>query len=83
MVDFWGVFRPYKPHLALSLIGGAKNFRMEGRKKETFKKGLIAAAKSTNALVLTGGTNTGAMKLVGEAIREGQFMVPVSVSVVC
>ena len=50
---------------------------MEGRKKETFKKGLISAAKSTNAIILTGGTNTGTMKLVGDAIREGQFMVQV------
>ena len=57
--------------------GGAKNFRMEGRKKETFKKGLISAAKSTNALILTGGNNTGAMKLVGDAIRDGQYMVQV------
>jgi hypothetical protein len=53
------MFRPHKPHLCLSLIGGAKNFRMEGRKKEIFKSGLIAAAKSTNALILTGGNNTG------------------------
>jgi hypothetical protein len=27
---------------------------MEGRKKEIFKAGLITAAKSTNALILTG-----------------------------
>ena len=77
LIDHWGLFRPHRPHLALSLIGGAKNFRMEGRKRETFKAGLIKAAKSTNALILTGGTNTGAMKLVGDAVREGQFMVQV------
>ena len=45
--------------MALSLIGGAKNFKMEGRKKEIFKNGLISAAKSTNALILTGGNNIG------------------------
>jgi len=77
LVEHWGLFRPFRPHLALSLIGGAKNFSMEGKKKETFKAGLLAAAKSTNALILTGGGNTGAMKLVGDAIREGQFMVQV------
>ena len=48
---------------------------MEGKKKETFKRGLIIAAKSTNALILTGGTNTGTMKLMGDAVREGQFLV--------
>ena len=29
------------PHLVLSIIGGAKNFRLDGRKKEVFKRGLI------------------------------------------
>ena len=76
--DCWNLFHPKRPHLAISLIGGAKNFRMEGRKKETFKTGLIAAAKSTHALILTGGSNTGTMKLVGDAVRDGQFMVAVS-----
>ena len=32
--------------------------------------------RSTHAWVLSGGTNTGAMKLVGEAVTEGQFLVP-------
>ena len=70
-----------RPHLALSIVGGAKNFHMDGRKKETFKvnlicavaiitgalqikAGLIGAARATNAWVLSGGTNTGVMKLV-------------------
>ncbi len=38
LVDHWGLFTPFRPHLAISLIGGAKNFRMEGKKKETFKQ---------------------------------------------
>ena len=76
-MDYWGFLKPRKPYLALSLIGGAKNFRMEGKKKETFKRGLIEAARSTNALILTGGTNTGSMKLMGEAVRAGQFLVSV------
>ena len=59
LVDYWAIFKPHRPHLALSLIGGAKNFKMEGKKKEIFKQGLISAAKSTNALILTGGNNTG------------------------
>ncbi len=75
LVDYWEILTPRRPHLALSLIGGAKGFRMEGKKKETFKRGLIEAAKSTNALVLTGGTNTGSMKLVGEAIRLEKALI--------
>ena len=37
LLDYWNIFKPNRPHLALSLVGGAKNFRLEGRKKETFK----------------------------------------------
>ena len=48
---------------------------MEGRKKEVFKNGLISAAKSTNALILTAGNNIGTMKLVGDAVGQGQFLV--------
>ena len=63
LVDYWSILKPQRPHLALSLIGGAKNFKMEGRKKEIFKNGLISAAKSTNALILTGGNNIGKLVL--------------------
>ena len=48
---------------------------MEGRKKEVFKNGLISAAKSTNAVILTAGSNIGTMKLVGDAVGQGQFLV--------
>ena len=30
--------------MVLSIIGGAKNFRLDGRKKDIFKRGLIGAA---------------------------------------
>ena len=71
IVEHWGLLRP-RPHLVLSIVGGAKNFHMDGRKKETFKAGLIGAARATNAWVLSGGTNTGVMKLVGEELEEGR-----------
>ena len=70
----WQLLNP-RPFLALSILGGAKNFQMDGRNKEKFKAGLVAAARVTNAWVITGGTNTGAMKLVGEAVNEGQFVI--------
>ena len=72
--DYWNLMKP-RPHLALSIVGGAKNFKLDGRKKETFKKGLIAAAQATNAWILSGGTNAGCMKLIGETVREGQVLV--------
>ena len=74
--DYWNLMKP-RPHLALSIVGGAKNFKLDGRKKETFKRGLIAAAQATNAWFLSGGTHVGSMKLIGETIQEGQFLVSV------
>ena len=40
-------------------------------------RGIELYPRSTNALILTGGTNTGSMKLMGEAVRAGQFLVSV------
>ena len=73
LVDYWSILKPQRPHLALSLIGGAKNFKMEGRKKEIFKNGLISAAKSTNALILTGGNNIGKLVLGHSLITLTKF----------
>ena len=63
-------FRINKPQLIISVTGGAQNFTIPTKMKSAFKLGLVKAATSTNALIITGGTNTGVMKLVGEAIAE-------------
>jgi transient receptor potential cation channel subfamily M protein 2 len=70
----WGLD---KPNLILSVTGGAQKFNIPQRMKKAFKRGLIKAAVSTGAWIITGGTNTGVMRLVGEAVAEefqkGQF----------
>ncbi len=38
--------------------------------KKAFKSGLVKAASSTGAWIITGGTNTGVMRLVGEAVAD-------------
>ena len=58
------------PKLIISVTGGAQNFTIDARTKEAFKKGLVKAAKTTNALIVSGGTNFGVMKLVGDAVAE-------------
>jgi transient receptor potential cation channel subfamily M protein 2 len=58
------------PQLIISVTGGAQNFTIPQRMKTAFKRGLIKAATSTNAWIITGGTNTGVMRLVGEAVSE-------------
>jgi hypothetical protein len=51
------------PQLILSITGGAQNFTIPHRMKNAFKRGLIKAAASTGAWIITGGTNTGVMRL--------------------
>ncbi|XP_033755589.1 transient receptor potential cation channel subfamily M member-like 2 isoform X2 [Pecten maximus] len=58
------------PKLLISVTGGAKRFDMKPKLLEKFKRGLIQAATSTGAWIITGGTHTGVMEIVGEGIRE-------------
>lgn len=36
MTDYWHMMEPVKPSLCISVIGGAKNFALEGRRKDVF-----------------------------------------------
>ncbi|XP_025081227.1 transient receptor potential cation channel subfamily M member 2-like isoform X2 [Pomacea canaliculata] len=67
MMEVWSMKRP---NLLISVTGGAKNFVMRARLKEAFRRGLMKAALSTGAWIITGGTNAGVMKHVGEAVRD-------------
>ena len=53
------------PKLILSVTGGAQKFTLPHRMKKAFKRGLIKAVVTTDAWIITGGTNTGVMRLVG------------------
>ena len=44
IVEQWEMMTP-RPRLAIGIVGGAQNFKMEGRKQQTFKSGLIGALK--------------------------------------
>ena len=47
------------PKLLISVHGGIANFDMQPKLKRVFRKGLLRAAKTTGAWLVTGGTNTG------------------------
>ncbi|PAA71725.1 hypothetical protein BOX15_Mlig017231g1 [Macrostomum lignano] len=72
MKTHWQLADPQKPSLCISVIGGAKNFKLEGRKKEVFHHGLIRAAQTTNAWIITSGLNLGITRVVGNALEEGR-----------
>ncbi|KAM5180438.1 transient receptor potential cation channel subfamily M member 2-like [Mantella aurantiaca] len=67
MTEQWGL---RVPSLLISVTGGAKNFNISPRLKTQFSRGLVKAAQSTGAWIITGGSHAGVMKHVGEAIRD-------------
>ena len=62
------VWKLEEPSVLLAITGGAAELNLSADLEEMFKEGLIKAARSTSAWIITGGTDTGVMKLTGEAI---------------
>ncbi|XP_064621625.1 transient receptor potential cation channel subfamily M member-like 2 [Lineus longissimus] len=58
------------PNLIISVTGGNKNFQLKKRMLESVKRGLIKAAASTGAWIVTTGMNSGVVKYVGEAVKD-------------
>uniref|UniRef100_A0A7N6BJY9 non-specific serine/threonine protein kinase n=1 Tax=Anabas testudineus TaxID=64144 RepID=A0A7N6BJY9_ANATE len=58
-----------RPKLILIVQGGSENFTLPPKVKQAFSKGLITAAVSTGAWILTDGINTGVSKYVGDAVK--------------
>ncbi|XP_066132497.1 transient receptor potential cation channel subfamily M member 7 isoform X1 [Saccopteryx bilineata] len=58
------------PKLVISVHGGMQKFELHPRIKQLIGKGLIKAAVTTGAWILTGGVNTGVAKHVGDALKE-------------
>ncbi|XP_077980205.1 transient receptor potential cation channel subfamily M member-like 2 [Glandiceps talaboti] len=58
------------PNVLISVTGGAKDFILKDRLRALFHKGLMKAATSTGAWIISGGTAEGVMKVVGEAVNE-------------
>lgn len=52
------------PKLIISITGGSRTFNLEKTIKQAFKNGLTKAAKTTNAWIISGGSNCGVMRLV-------------------
>ncbi|XP_067376278.1 transient receptor potential cation channel subfamily M member 6 isoform X3 [Channa argus] len=58
-----------RPKLLLIVQGGSENFTLPPKVKQAFSKGLITAARSTGAWILTDGINTGVSRYVGDAVK--------------
>ncbi|XP_054842491.1 transient receptor potential cation channel subfamily M member 6 [Eublepharis macularius] len=57
------------PKLVISVHGGIQNFKLPSKLKQLFSKGLVKAAETTGAWILTEGINTGVSKHVGDALK--------------
>lgn len=58
------------PKLVLSVMGGAGQMNIDPEDVASISKGLVEAALTTHAWVITGGTKSGVMDMVGKAMRE-------------
>uniref|UniRef100_A0A8C5MGZ2 non-specific serine/threonine protein kinase n=1 Tax=Leptobrachium leishanense TaxID=445787 RepID=A0A8C5MGZ2_9ANUR len=58
------------PKLVISVHGGTQKFELHPRVKQLIGKGLIKAAVTTGAWIITGGVNAGVAKHVGDALKE-------------
>ncbi|KYO20775.1 transient receptor potential cation channel subfamily M member 6 isoform B [Alligator mississippiensis] len=57
------------PKLVISVHGGIQNFKLPSKVKQVFSKGLIKAAETTGAWIITEGINSGISKHVGDALK--------------
>ncbi|CAF0814171.1 unnamed protein product [Adineta steineri] len=61
------------PDLIISVIGGGKQCNISAHLRKIFQRGLVAAAATTNAWLITSGTNVGIAKEVGEALSNYRY----------
>uniref|UniRef100_H3AK46 non-specific serine/threonine protein kinase n=1 Tax=Latimeria chalumnae TaxID=7897 RepID=H3AK46_LATCH len=57
------------PKLVVSVHGGIQDFELPSKVKQVFGKGLMKAAETTGAWIVTEGINTGISRHVGDALK--------------
>ena len=67
----------------MSVTGGAQKFTIDNKTKNAFQRGLVKTAKTTDSWIISGGTNVGVMRLVGDALEKdinGQFLTAIGIA---
>lgn len=59
------------PKLIITVHGGITNFNLQGKLTRIFRKGLLKAAKTTGAWIITSGINAGVVRQVAAALEAG------------
>lgn len=65
-----------KPEVIISVTGGAQNFTLSPQLQAAFDTGLVSAAKSAKAWLVSAGSDTGVMRLVGNAMSKDKVELP-------
>lgn len=66
-----------KPEVLITVTGGAQDFNLNARLQEAFDVGMVGVAASANGWVFSAGTDSGVMRLVGNAMARYNVKVPV------
>ncbi|XP_047428672.1 transient receptor potential cation channel subfamily M member 4a [Mugil cephalus] len=73
MTAHWGL---PSPNLVVSVVGGEGHEKVKTWVRDILRKGLVRAAQSTGAWILTGGLREGVARCVGEAVRDHGAAAP-------
>ncbi|GAA6067839.1 transient receptor potential cation channel subfamily M member 4a, partial [Tachysurus ichikawai] len=67
LTQHWGL---PAPNLVVSLVGGANQEKVKSWVRDVVRQGLVRAAQSTGAWIVTSGLREGVGRCVGEAVRD-------------
>jgi len=70
------VWKIERPQVIISVTGGAQTFDLSSKFKDIIMKGMMDGTRNLKALFITGGTNAGIMRYVGEARAKYNPTVP-------
>uniref|UniRef100_A0A665UD19 Transient receptor potential cation channel subfamily M member 4-like n=1 Tax=Echeneis naucrates TaxID=173247 RepID=A0A665UD19_ECHNA len=73
MTAHWGL---PSPNLVVSVVGGEGHGKINTWVRDVLRNGLVRAAQSTGAWILTGGLREGVSCCVGEAVRDHAAAAP-------
>ncbi|XP_056627159.1 transient receptor potential cation channel subfamily M member 4-like [Triplophysa dalaica] len=59
-----------QPNLVVSVVGGEGRSKVKGWVREVLRQGLVQAAQSTGAWIITSGLREGIGRIVGEAVKD-------------
>lgn len=64
------VWRLEPPRLLISVHGGMSNFEVQEKLGRLFREGLLKAAQTTGAWIVTAGVDSGVVRHVAQALDE-------------